>query len=88
MTDRYLWRSQRQALDRLLSDRWRHDPVDAAIDPAGAWQPVRCALPSRLSLGHGTGRRIECDDLREGCVHLRTASRDGWPQPYDLHDDR
>ena len=85
--DRYLWRDQ-QAQDRLLSDRWRHDPVDARIDPAGGGNLFSRYFPSRISIGNGAGRQVTCEDLRRGCDALRPSAADGAPSTYSLYEDR
>ena len=85
--DRYLWHDP-TATGRLLSDRWRHDPVDAAIDPSGGGNLLSAHFPSRLFVTGPHGARVDCRDLRAGCPALRPATGDGYPAAYRLEDDR
>ncbi|MGE4428844.1 MAG: alpha/beta hydrolase [Solirubrobacteraceae bacterium] len=64
--DRYV-KGDATAERRLLTDRWRHDPVDAKIDPAGGGNLFSEASRSRLDVGRTDGTRFRCEDLRAGC---------------------
>ena len=77
--DRYLKRDL-TAQRRLLTDRWRHDGVEASVDPAGDGNMFSYHYLSRLDLGHRDGRRIRCESLRRGCPAL--ASCDGCGRSY------
>ena len=85
--DRALWHDP-TATGRLLSDRWRHDPVDAQIDPSGGGNLLSERFPSRLFLTGPGGPHVDCADLRTGCPALRPAVGDGYPADYRLEDDR
>ena len=65
---------------RLLSDRWRHDPGDAAIDPAGGGNLYSFYYRSRLDVRRADGSRFVCEDLRTGCAGL--VAKDGQPANY------
>jgi len=52
---------------RLLTDRWRKDPVDAGIDPAGQGNLFSPTLRSRVDIVTRQGSRAVCEDLRNGC---------------------
>jgi hypothetical protein len=79
--DRYV-KGDRRAVRRLLSDRWRHDPGDAVVDPAGGGNLLSRAFTSRLDIQRADGRRVICEDLRAGCPGLRPSARDGAPPRY------
>ena len=53
---------------RLLSTRWRHDPGDLAVDPAGGGNLYSFYYRSRLDIGLTNGGRFLCEDLRTGCA--------------------
>ncbi len=77
--DRYV-KGDRTALRRLLSDRWRHDGVGATVDSNGDGNLFSLYHRSRLDLGHDSGPRVRCEDLRRGCDAL--VRRDGRPASY------
>jgi dienelactone hydrolase len=52
---------------RLLSTRWRSDPVEAAVDPDGDGNAFSFYYPSRLDLTTVAGSHWDCEDLRTGC---------------------
>ena len=66
--------------DRLLTDRWRHDDAEAAVDPNHDGNMMSFYYRSRLDLHRATGARVTCEDLRAGCAALTDA--DGQPKDY------
>jgi len=78
--DRYL-KGERSAERRLLSDRWRHDRREAAVDPEGDGNLYSFYYRSRLAIRAG-GHLVACDDLRDGCRALVPRRRDGYPGGY------
>lgn len=64
---------------RLLSDRWRRDPIDAAVDPAGGGNLLSDWSTSRLDVRMSSGSRSRCEDLRSSCAGQTTDDR----QPRD-----
>ena len=77
--DKYL-KHQRSADKRLLSTRWRHDPISAAIDPGHDGNALSFYYYSRLDIGLFSGGRFVCEDMRDGCPGM--VSRDGYPRNY------
>ena len=65
---------------RLLSDRWRSDPGDAAVDPAEGGNLYSFYYRSRLDVRRSDGSRFTCEDLRTGCAGL--VAEDGQPPNY------
>ncbi|HEX8066545.1 MAG TPA: hypothetical protein VF520_08465 [Thermoleophilaceae bacterium] len=69
---------------RLLSARWRRDPGDLDVDPAGGGNLYSFYYRSRLDVRLASGSRFVCEDLREGCPG-QTAD-DGAPPTYSFLD--
>ena len=67
--DKYVKRDP-SADARLLSDRWRSDPGDRAVDPAGGGNLYSFYYRSRLDVRRADGSRFTCEDLRTGCAGL------------------
>ena len=65
---------------RLLSARWRSDPGDRAVDPAGGGNLYSFYYRSRLDIRRADGTRFTCEDLRRGCDGL--VANDGQPAHY------
>jgi hypothetical protein len=65
---------------RLLTNRWRHDGTEAAIDPGHDGNMFSFYYPSRLDIGLRGGARFDCDDLRDGCGGMTDA--DGYRGEY------
>jgi dienelactone hydrolase len=65
--DRYV-KEQPDADAPLLTDRWRHDPLEAAADSAGDGNQFSRYYFSRLDV-HALrdGARARCENLRDGC---------------------
>ncbi len=65
---------------RLLTQRWRADPVEAAIDPNHDGNGFSFYYYSRLDIHRSDGSVFRCEDLRDGCAGLTSA--DGYPGNY------
>jgi dienelactone hydrolase len=65
---------------RLVSARWRGDPGDRAVDPAGGGNLYSFYYRSRLDIRLADGSRFTCEDLRSGCPGM--VSNDGLPANY------
>jgi hypothetical protein len=65
---------------RLLSSRWRADPVEAGVDPGHDGNAFSFYYYSRLDVTLGHGKRFDCEDLRDGCPGM--AAGDGYPGVY------
>ena len=78
--DKYL-RGDRGADARLLTTRWRADPLGAAVDTRGDGNDFSYHYRSRLDIRDAAGARVRCENLREGCPHLQP---DGAPDPYSF----
>jgi hypothetical protein len=70
---------------RLLTDRWRIDPLSAAVDPDHDPNVLSVYHRSRLDIGLAAGGRYLCEDLRTltGCGAL---APDIGPVPYSVVD--
>ena len=79
--DKYL-KHQPSADARLLSQRWRTDPVEAGVDPNHDPNAFSFYYYSRLDIGLSTGGRFDCEDLRDGCPGMVPTSADGYPGNY------
>jgi dienelactone hydrolase len=77
--DKYL-KHQRSADARLLSARWRHDSVEARVDPHHDGNGFSFYFYSRLSIRLAGGGRFDCEDLRVGCPGM--VAKDGYPGNY------
>jgi dienelactone hydrolase len=83
--DRYV-KGDASAARRLLTDRWRHDAQEAAVDPHGDGNMFSFYYRSRLDIGLPGGGRFTCEDLRKGCPGL--TSNDGVSGDYSyVHVD-
>ncbi len=79
--DRYL-RHDHRASNRLLTDRWRHDPVQRRIDLRGDRDLFSFYYRSRFVL-HLPGRGlVRCLDVRAGCRALVPEAHDGYRGRY------
>ena len=67
---------------RLLSERWREDPLEAAIDPRADGNAFSFYYLSRLDIHLARGGRFDCEELREGCPGMVPARKDGHPGKY------
>ena len=75
--DKYI-RHRASADKRLLSERWREDPVEAAIDPNHDGNAFSFYYLSRLDIHLRRGGAFDCEDLREGCAGMVPTRRDGY----------
>jgi dienelactone hydrolase len=65
---------------RLLSERWREDPVEAGVDPGRDGNAFSFYYHSRLDIHRADGSVFDCEDLRDGCPGM--AADDGYPGDY------
>jgi dienelactone hydrolase len=65
---------------RLLTDRWRNDPVSASVDPGHDGNAISFYYYSRLDIHLSNGNVFDCEDLRDGCPGM--VSNDGYPGNY------
>jgi dienelactone hydrolase len=72
--DRYV-KGDRTAVQRLVTDRWRHDAAEGAVDPNGDPNMFSFYYRSRLDIAG-----FHCEDLRKGCAGMTT--NDGQPPNY------
>ncbi len=79
--DKYV-KHQVSADKRLLTERWREDPVEAAIDPRHDGNAFSFYYLSRLDIHLAKGGSFDCEDLREGCAGMVPARKDGFPGSY------
>jgi dienelactone hydrolase len=79
--DRYL-KGQPGAQNRLLSERWRDDPVEAGVDPNHDGNAFSFYYYSRLDIGLDGGGRFDCEDLRDGCPGMVPEADDGFAGDY------
>jgi hypothetical protein len=67
---------------RLLTNRWRHDGQEAAVDPNGDGNMFSFYYPSRLDFRRSNGQAVDCENLRAGCPAL--SDNDGYGGSYDF----
>jgi dienelactone hydrolase len=79
--DKYL-RHQASADKRLLTNRWREDSAEEAIDPKHDGNAFSFYYLSRLDIHRHNGQAWDCEDLREGCAGMTKPGRDGYPGSY------
>jgi dienelactone hydrolase len=72
--DKYVKRDG-SADKRLLTNRWRADTREAAIDPNHDGNMFSFYYPSRLDIGLAAGGRFRCEDIRTGCPGIVTNDR-------------
>jgi dienelactone hydrolase len=77
--DKYVARDP-SADARLLTDRWRADDAEAAVDPNGDGNMFSAYYRSRLDIGLRGGGRFVCEDMRPGCPGM--VSEKGEPFEY------
>jgi dienelactone hydrolase len=77
--DKYV-KGDSSADKRLLTNRWRSDSPEAAIDPDHDGNMFSFYYRSRLNIRLASGTRFACEDLRQGCPGLVT--NDGGPASY------
>ena len=79
--DKYL-KHKPSADKRLLTDRWREDPVEAAIDPNHDGNAFSFYYLSRLDIHLQDGQAWDCEDLREGCPGMIATKHDRYSGEY------
>jgi dienelactone hydrolase len=77
--DKYL-KHEPSADRRLLTNRWREDPVEGSVDPNHDANAFSFYYNSRLDIGLAGGGRFDCESLRDGCPGM--SSDDGYPGEY------
>jgi dienelactone hydrolase len=77
--DKYL-KHDPSADARLLSNRWRNDPIEAGIDPNHDANALSFYHYSRLDIHLAGGQTFDCEALRDGCPGM--VSNDGYPGDY------
>ena len=75
---------KRGADRRLLTNRWRHDSGEGAVDPNGDPNMYSFYYRSRYDFRVPGDGSVTCDDMRAGCP---TMGPDGHPPNYDLVKD-
>lgn len=80
--DKYL-KHEPGADDRLLTNRWRDDAAEAAVDPTHDGNMFSFYYHSRLDFDLADGHRFDCEDLRAGCPGM--TSRDGYRGSYSYY---
>jgi dienelactone hydrolase len=65
---------------RLLTERWRQDGVEAAIDPNHDGNAFSFYYLSRLDIHQAGGTVWDCEDLRDGCPGM--VQNDGYTGDY------
>ncbi|MGZ4249492.1 MAG: hypothetical protein ACXVUE_14440 [Solirubrobacteraceae bacterium] len=77
--DKYL-KHDPTADKRLLTQRWRNDPVEKSVDPNGDPNVFSFYYYSRLDFHLAGGGTFDCEDMREGCPGM--AANDGYKGDY------
>jgi dienelactone hydrolase len=77
--DRYV-KGTTAAYDELVTRRWRHDGLEAAIDPFGDGNAFSFYYRSRLDITKPNGKRFDCEHLRKGCKGM--TNHDGYRGAY------
>jgi dienelactone hydrolase len=74
--DKYLKKS-RSADRRLLTNRWREDPVEAGVDLHHDGNAFSFYYYSRLDFHLLSGTPFDCENLRKGCAGMVTEANPG-----------
>ncbi len=72
----YYVKGEKSAYSRLVTTRWQHDPVEAAIDAFHDPNMFSFYYRSRLDIAKPDGGRFDCEELRRGCPGM--TSHDGY----------
>jgi dienelactone hydrolase len=67
--DKYV-KKQKSADRRLLTNRWREDPVEAAVDLHNDGNAFSFYYHSRLDIHLADGEAFDCENMRKGCPGL------------------
>ncbi|MBV9871587.1 MAG: hypothetical protein JO214_13290 [Frankiaceae bacterium] len=78
--DRYV-KGHKSAYQRLVTRRWRHDGLEAAVDPFGDGNAFSFYYRSRLDITTPGGGRFHCENLRKSCKGM--TNRDGYAGAYE-----
>lgn len=68
---------------RLLTDRWRRDAREAAVDPVKDGNLFSGYYRSRVQLRTARGATVRCETMRDA-ASCPALAPDGGPQPYDV----
>jgi dienelactone hydrolase len=79
--DKYV-KHQAGADKRLLTERWREDPLEAAVDPNHDGNAFSFYYLSRLDIHLAKGGPFDCEDMREGCPGMVPTRKDGFHGSY------
>ncbi len=79
--DKYL-RHQGSADKRLLTNRWREDADEEAVDPRHDGNAFSFYYLSRLDIHRHNGEVWDCENLRAGCPGMTKPGHDGYPGDY------
>ena len=74
--DKYI-KHERSADKRLLTNRWREDPVEAAIDSHHDGNAFSFYYYSRLDIHRAGGEVFDCENMRKGCAGMVTERNPG-----------
>ena len=74
--DKYV-KKQKSADKRLLTNRWREDPVEAAIDAHHDGNAFSFYYYSRLDIHLANGTPFDCENLRKGCAGMTNERNPG-----------
>jgi dienelactone hydrolase len=72
--DKYVKGTGAAADKRLLTNGWRVDSAEAAVDPTHDGNMFSWYYRSRLDVGLAGGGRFKCEDMRTGCPGLVPAN--------------
>jgi dienelactone hydrolase len=76
----YYVKGQKSAARRLLTKRWQHDGLEAAVDPFGDGNAFSFYYRSRLDIHLPSGKVFDCENLRRGCRGM--TNNDGYRGAY------
>ncbi len=79
--DKYV-KHQGSADKRLLSERWREDPAEAAVDANHDGNAFSFYYLSRMDIHLRNGQAFDCEDMREGCPGMIPTKRDRFSGEY------
>jgi dienelactone hydrolase len=74
--DKYV-KAQKSADKRLLTNRWREDPIEAAVDLHDDGNAMSFYYYSRLNIHLAGGGAFDCENLRKGCPGMVTEPNPG-----------
>ena len=77
--DRYV-KGEKSAYRRLVTRRWLHDGLEAAVDPFDDGNAFSFYYRSRLDIHAPNGKVFDCENLRKGCRGM--TNHDGYRGAY------